>query len=153
MPEADVQGLSAYLGLLTSLLNAAPPGEASAWTQWLEGRYGFSLLDELAALRSCPVPAKLKASILDAIAATGRGSRAAADAWRRLEREAAERGAIGSSSSSNPAPQFRRLPIPPPRRATSIPEDLSGRNSRDRRTEGPTRTATSASRRPSVRTG
>ena len=104
MPEADVQGLSAYLGLLTSLLNAAPPGEASAWTQWLEGRYGFSLLDELAALRSCPVPAKLKASILDAIAATGRGSvRAAADAWRRLEREAAERGAIGSSSSSNPA--------------------------------------------------
>lgn len=104
MPEADVQGLSAYLGLLASLLRAAPPGEAPAWTQWLEGRYGFSLLDELAALHSCPVPAKLKAAILDAIAATGRGSaRAAADAWRRLEREAAERGAIGSSSSSNPA--------------------------------------------------
>ena len=112
MPEADVQGLSAYLGLLASLLRAAPPGEASAWTQWLEGRYGFSLLDALTALHSCPVPAKFKAAILDAIASTGRGSaRASADAWARLEREVAERGALGSSS--NPmAPNFADVRSP-----------------------------------------
>jgi len=112
MPEADVQGLSAYLGLLASLLRAAPPGEASAWTQWLEGRYGFSLLDALTALHSCPVPAKLKAAILDAVASTGRGSaRASADAWARLEREVAERGALGSSS--NPiSPNFADVRSP-----------------------------------------
>ena len=128
MPEADVQGLSAYLGLLASLLRAAPPGEASAWTQWLEGRYGFSLLDALTTLHSCPVPAKLKAAILDAIAATGRGSaHAAADAWRRLEREVAERGAIGSSS--NPiSPNFAdfRSPLADVRSPHRDPHSLTG---------------------------
>jgi nuclear pore complex protein Nup205 len=54
MPEADVQGLSAYLGLLSALLEAAPAAEASSWTQWLEGRYGFALLDNLVVLLGLP---------------------------------------------------------------------------------------------------
>ena len=98
MPEADVQGLSAYLGLLSALLEAAPAAEASSWTQWLEGRYGFALLDNLVVLLGFPVPAKLKSSILDAIAAFGGGSpTAAADAWRRLEQSALDRGVVGSN--------------------------------------------------------
>ena len=117
MPEADVQGLSAYLGLLSALLEAAPAAEASSWTQWLEGRYGFALLDNLVVLlgeflfisvrairltrilfTGFPVPAKLKSSILDAIAAFGGGSpTAAADAWRRLEQSALDRGVVGSN--------------------------------------------------------
>ena len=76
-----------------ALLEAAPAAEASSWTQWLEGRYGFALLDNLVVLLGFPVPAKLKSSILDAIAAFGGGSpTAAADASSAAERPCFRRG-------------------------------------------------------------
>ena len=95
---------------LASLLRAAPPGEASAWTQWLEGRCGFSLLDALTALhaarfrRSSRRPSRRHR-------VHGAGIRARVRGRGREEREVAERGAL--ESSSNPmAPNFADVRSP-----------------------------------------
>ena len=71
MPEADVQGLTAYLGLLASLLTGTNPAEASRWIAWIEGRYGVELLDQLMRLHANPVPARLKAALLECVGAVG----------------------------------------------------------------------------------
>ena len=89
MPEADVQGLTAYLGLLASLLTGTNPAEASRWIAWIEGRYGVELLDQLMRLHANPVPARLKAALLECVGAIGGASaEAAADVWSRMEAEA-----------------------------------------------------------------
>ena len=86
MPEADVQGLTAYLGLLASLLTGTNPAEASRWIAWIEGRYGAELLDQLMRLHANPVPARLKAALLECVGAVGGASaEAAADVWSRME--------------------------------------------------------------------
>ena len=86
MPEADVQGLAAYLGLLASLLTGTNPAEASRWIAWIEGRYGVELLDQLMRLHANPVPARLKAALLECVGAVGGASaEAAADVWSRME--------------------------------------------------------------------
>ena len=86
MPEADVQGLAAYLGLLASLLTGTNPAEASRWIAWIEGRYGAELLDQLMRLHANPVPARLKAALLECVGAVGGASaEAAADVWSRME--------------------------------------------------------------------
>jgi hypothetical protein len=88
MPEADIQGLCAYLGLLSALMTRASPAEGAQWVVWLEGRYGVLLLDGLMRLHANPVPSRLKASLLEAVGAVGGGSAAAAaDLWARLEAE------------------------------------------------------------------
>ena len=86
MPEADMQGLVAYLGLLTALMTSASPAEGAQWTTWLEGRYGLHILDSLLRLHANPVPSKLKAALLDAVGAVGGHTPAgAAEIWSRME--------------------------------------------------------------------
>ena len=81
-----MQGLAAYLGLLASLLTGTNPAEASRWIAWIEGRYGVELLDQLMRLHANPVPARLKAALLECVGAVGGASaEAAADVWSRME--------------------------------------------------------------------
>jgi len=87
MPDADVQGLRAYLGLLSALLAGASPAESRRRVAWIESRYGVSLLDQLSRLRACPLaPPTLKAALLDALGALAGSSEAASvELWRALE--------------------------------------------------------------------
>ena len=84
MPDADVQGLRAYLGLLSALLAGASPAESRRRVAWIESRYGVSLLDQLSRLRACPLaPPTLKAALLDALGALAGSSEAASvELWR-----------------------------------------------------------------------
>ena len=82
-----MQGLTAYLGLLASLLTGTNPAEASRWIAWIaSGRHGAELLDQLMRLHANPVPARLKAALLECVGAVGGASaEAAADVWSRME--------------------------------------------------------------------
>jgi nuclear pore complex protein Nup205 len=116
MPEADVQGMVAYLDVLTRCLGggdgdeprsssrvSASGAEARDRVAWLSQRCGGSFLDALMRLHANPVPSRLKAALLKcAGAAAGDSAAGAAEAWARMEAAAIlqTRANLSLSSSS-----------------------------------------------------
>ena len=83
--DEDVDGIVAYLGLLSRILVVAPPAEAAAWVRELETNAGGdSLLALLFRLLAASVPSRLKAALFSAVGAFAGDAESAAVVWDLL---------------------------------------------------------------------
>lgn len=85
LPEADTNGLCAFVDVFTQVMSNGPLDEALKWIQDLEEECGVAPSWEiLFEAMCCPVPQKLKATLDEAIASLARHQSLVGPIWDRL---------------------------------------------------------------------